>query len=282
VGVIAATLQDHIAETAHSAPREQTIAQQRQLIEHIHIIHRQWLRRGDNTGGGNTCEGVDLQTDINNCGSRGKQCTNTAACGKPACVAGQWTVEVDQQKVGTVCAQASGPCENDARCAANSTACPDNTFKGTSEVCRPAAGDCDIAATCTGDSAACPPNAFKGTDIVCWASAGPCDVAETCTGSSADCPQDVLALAGTVCRAATPGTCEGPALCTGNAATCPSNPPLAAGTVCRAATNVCELNATCTGSSTTCPPNPPKCTQQGMTFCCLDGTCRANVNSCCR
>ena len=83
-----------------------------------------------------------------------------------------------------------------------------------------AAGDCDAAESCDGGSAACPADVVAVAGTTCRAPAGGCDVVESCDGAGATCPADVLADAGIECRTAV-DNCDLSETCDGLAAACP-------------------------------------------------------------
>ncbi len=77
-----------------------------------------------------------------------------------------------------------------------------------------------------------------------------CDAAESCNGSDVTCPADLLADAGTVCRAAQDPICDVAEQCSGSSAACPTD-VFADGVVCHAATDECDLAELCSGGTCT-------------------------------
>lgn len=89
----------------------------------------------------------------------------------------------------TVCAAASGPCENDVVCDGQSPNCPAKTFKSANHVCDAASGPCERDALCDGSSASCPAKTLKPAGEVCRPARSACDPEDVCSGTSAACPE---------------------------------------------------------------------------------------------
>ncbi len=167
--------------------------------------------------------GVDLATDVNNCGACGVVCpAATDPCQVVACLNGACGFVAAASS--TVCRPAAGPCDVEEVCDGTSLACPANAFQPATHVCRPAAGPCDLAETCTGTGPDCPADLFAPATQVCRPAAGACDVEELCTGSSADCPADLFQPTTVQCRegSCANGVVTSPANCPGDGPTCPA------------------------------------------------------------
>jgi hypothetical protein len=98
----------------------------------------------------------------------------------------------------------------------------------------------------------CPADVVATAGTECRAAAGVCDVAETCDGTSNVCPADVLASSATVCRP-TAGSCDVAENCTGSDVDCPADAFQPSSVTCRPSAGDCDVPESCTGSSGACP-----------------------------
>ncbi|HVW29133.1 MAG TPA: PA14 domain-containing protein [Polyangiaceae bacterium] len=170
------------------------------------------------TCGANACTHANV---VAGTACTGGVCTGGACC--TGCMNGTTCVALGSE-TATRCGAGGGacgtcddgnPCTVDACSAAG--ACT-HTVAPAGTACRPVAGPCDVAESCNGTSTACPADTFLGSSTQCRASAGVCDVAESCTGSSAACPADGFLAINTSCP--DDGNACTDDYCPGTAATC--------------------------------------------------------------
>ena len=193
------------------------------------------------TGPGGVCDGVVCTAFDTDCG--------IASCDLGGAAGNCDTLTA--RPADTVCRVGSGDsCDLDEVCdGANTGACPLDVFEPATTVCRGTAGVCDIAEQCTGNAGeSCPADVFEPATTVCDAGSGDtCDPVDFCDGASATC-SDVIAAAGTECRASI-GMCDGAEVCSGvDNDACPADIVAVSGTVCNAGSgDICDPDEVCDG-----------------------------------
>ena len=147
------------------------------------------------------CTGTSAECPAKKPNPAGTVCGNSTVCADFVCDGESGECRPTYKT--SLCAAASGPCEEDAYCTGNNTECPEKTLKASGAECRESEPCADFV--CDGNTTVCHTR-YKSEATVCADAASEC-MDYLCTGSSSECPAEpYYKVGGTACST---GRCTG-------------------------------------------------------------------------